>query len=249
VIFPPDAPPSSSTFPLGIKVSCAACLLERVPNGFVFINSTIKTIVECARDEARKNAQGLLQNGKKLHADHADNVLVLSSKLLQPMPLSRNAEVNKFIQNSLDNHCSLKEQLNVQGMDVQGLERIVLGHHLKSLLMTFKNQKEDCFLLAIAYRDESNENGSTTIQLDLPGGKRHLGESSFDCAIRETMEETSLLVDATWQVGENHQPLNNTQKGDFCNVFYDLHPPVPGPHQDNKVQNVVNALSQIQLSV
>ena len=32
------------------------------------------------------------------------------------------------------------------------------------------------------------------IDFDIPGGKRRLGESSFDCAIRETEEETSLVL-------------------------------------------------------
>ena len=32
------------------------------------------------------------------------------------------------------------------------------------------------------------------IDFDIPGGKRRLGESSFDCAIRETEEETSLAL-------------------------------------------------------
>ena len=36
----------------------------------------------------------------------------------------------------------------------------------------------------------ANLDGVTTY--DLPGGKRKLGESTVDCAIRETKEETSL---------------------------------------------------------
>jgi hypothetical protein len=236
VIFRPD----SSTH-LGINVSCAACLLEQVPNGFVCINSTIKSVVDGARDEARKNAQNLLENGTRLHADHAEEVVVLCSKYLRPMARFRNSTINRIGQTSIDRD-SLKEQLVKEGLNVGEHETIVLGHHIKSFLLTWK---KDCYLLAIVFRVESHHDGLISIQLDLPGGKRRPGESSFDCAIRETMEETSLLVDTTWLVGDG-QPLKSSRKGGVCNVFYDLHPPGQGTDQD-EVQHVVDSLSQIQV--
>jgi hypothetical protein len=54
--------------------------------------------------------------------------------------------------------------------------------------------------------------------LDLPGGKRHLGETSLQCAIRETEEETSLIVDESWTKGKLEE-MNNT--------YYIMHPPTP----------------------
>ncbi|KAG7361281.1 hypothetical protein IV203_036381 [Nitzschia inconspicua] len=77
IIFPPDriAP--------DIKVSCAACLLENVPNGFVCIQSSSRKDVEFARDEARRNAASLIDSGKKLHADHAHEVVVLDCNVLR----------------------------------------------------------------------------------------------------------------------------------------------------------------------
>jgi hypothetical protein len=44
----------------------------------------------------------------------------------------------------------------------------------------------------------TNNNKPTTIKLDLPGGKRHLGESTLYCVQREIMEECSLVVQYNW---------------------------------------------------
>ncbi|KAG7361280.1 hypothetical protein IV203_036380 [Nitzschia inconspicua] len=101
------------------------------------------------------------------------------------------------------------------------------------------------FFLAIAFRDQVEENGgSISIELDLPGGKRHLGESSFDCAIRETLEETSLLVDDTWHAGDG-QPFKNTSTEDFCNAFYELRPPL---QPSSCVEEIGEALSRARIS-
>ena len=37
--------------------------------------------------------------------------------------------------------------------------------------------------------------GTTHSIFNILGGKRHLGEDSHQCAIRETMEKTSFLID------------------------------------------------------
>jgi len=84
--------------------------------------------------------------------------------------------------------------------------------------------KKDCsYLLAIVFRDE-NKDGSISFEIDLPGGKRHLGETSFQCAIRETYEETSLLIDETWLLNDG-VPLQLRGEGGECNVFYLVSPP------------------------
>ena len=50
--------------------------------------------------------------------------------------------------------------------------------------------------------------------LDLPGGKRHLGESALECAIRETEEECSLLLSRETLAGVE------TLHDGICNEFY-----------------------------
>jgi len=49
--------------------------------------------------------------------------------------------------------------------------------------------------------------------LDLPGGKRHLGESSWNCARRETLEESSLLIDEKGiRNNHTHNIVDKTEK-------------------------------------
>ena len=45
-----------------------------------------------------------------------------------------------------------------------------------------------------------------------------MGESTFQCAIRETEEETSLVVDETWLTGPPFME-------DVCNLYYPMCPP------------------------
>ena len=44
--------------------------------------------------------------------------------------------------------------------------------------------------------------GPLKLMLDLPGGKRHLGESTLQGLIREVEEECSLLIDHEWFAGQ-----------------------------------------------
>jgi hypothetical protein len=46
--------------------------------------------------------------------------------------------------------------------------------------------------------NNNNNNKTNTIKLDLPGGKRHLGESTLYCVQREVMEECSLVIQYNW---------------------------------------------------
>lgn len=64
-------------------------------------------------------------------------------------------------------------------------------------------QDEDDWWLVMVENKPNLKNNTKRIiwNLDLPGGKRHLGETSLQCAIRETEEETSLVVHETWTKG------------------------------------------------
>jgi len=78
----------------------------------------------------------------------------------------------------------------------------------------------DCLWLVMVESNQLMKKRNNTWQLDLPGGKRHLGESTFQCAIRETEEETSLVVDETWLTGPPFME-------DVCNLYYPMCPPDP----------------------
>ena len=62
----------------------------------------------------------------------------------------------------------------------------------------------------------------TKYKVDLPGGKRHLGETSWEGATRECEEECSLQIDFSWVHGE---PRKSSRKADEGNVYYMLRPP------------------------
>ncbi|KAL3807576.1 hypothetical protein ACHAXA_005152 [Cyclostephanos tholiformis] len=114
-----------------------------------------------------------------------------------------------------DSRCRPSSPPNIRDDDF--VVRIELGHHLKSLLRILavecppppgdgdegqrrrstKVPRDDAMMrciMAMAYVDDGND----LLTLDLPGGKRHLGESTLMCAIRETMEECSLTIDRGW---------------------------------------------------
>ena len=64
---------------------------------------------------------------------------------------------------------------------------LVIGHHLSEALDIMKMHKMGNRFAMITVNVKGDE-----VQIDLPGGKRHMGENTKDCAIRETEEETSL---------------------------------------------------------
>lgn len=106
---------------------------------------------------------------------------------------------------------------HLSGQDVDvGIERLTdgieLGHHLSAVL-NLKERSDDYWLVLGYDHDKS-------LVLDLPGGKRHLGETSLEGAIRETEEEMSLVWDASWVVN-----ALGGRKG--CNRYFMLHPPQP----------------------
>lgn len=62
-----------------------------------------------------------------------------------------------------------------------------------------EEDEEDWWLVMVENKPNLKNNTKRIIwNLDIPGGKRHLGETSLQCAIRETEEETSLVVHETW---------------------------------------------------
>ncbi|KAL3786169.1 hypothetical protein ACHAW5_008786 [Stephanodiscus triporus] len=84
------------------------------------------------------------------------------------------------------------------------LVRIELGHHLSSLLRLIAEPREETervpremrYIMAMGY-----VRGPGLLILDLPGGKRRLGESTLVGAIREVEEECSLTIDRVWLSG------------------------------------------------
>ena len=76
---------------------------------------------------------------------------------------------------------------------------ILFGHHLESLLHIVRKEseikiekKDGDYWLVLVY-DDTDKKKNSGWALDLPGGKRHLGETSIQCSLRESYEEISFV--------------------------------------------------------
>ncbi|KAL7539395.1 hypothetical protein ACHAXR_009253 [Thalassiosira sp. AJA248-18] len=201
------------------KVNCAICLLTtHQRNGFVAIVShsleELQPTIQRARDATLDKVQ---HDGRELHADHAHFVCALALPSLQTL-LAAGKTRKK------DQHVAVEilTQMKDGGVDLPAETtsssnkstpfqsvQIEMGHHLTSLLWLLQKrqstepmlQKENGimnrhhlqYIMVMGYIDSPHN-----FTLDLPGGKRHLGESTLQGAIREVEEECSLPIDQEW---------------------------------------------------
>jgi len=122
------------------------------------------------------------------------------------------------------------EETEGNDADVGPRPVIELGHHLTSLLYALVNlrqlsqppppliEEKMKFIMVIGYRDDWNK-----WTLDLPGGKRHLGETTLQSLLREVEEECSLEMRVDWWMermprlygGNNCCDLDGSEIGKF----------------------------------
>ena len=82
----------------------------------------------------------------------------------------------------------------------------------------------------------------TSFQVDLPGGKQRLGESSWECAQRETKEEISLTLSHEWR----SEPEPRLGRGpDRCNAFFVVQPPCD--REDESGEGLLADFGNLQL--
>ena len=194
------------------KVSCAQCLLIDEPNGFVCVSSPSAQAVAVGRVLALKRIRYKREEAIALHADHADHLAVMSRKILWEVSSARTRDQTNKASYSLVN------SLGGQNINMTGGQQLDLGHHLESLLHITRNDTDADSALWLVMIQRSGRKWN----IDLPGGKRHLGETSFEGATRECEEECSLTIDSTWVYGE---PRRSTRKADEGNLYYMLRPP------------------------
>ncbi len=89
---------------------------------------------------------------------------------------------------------------------------------LQSYSRLRKHQKEEAWLLTIV-TPSSEKEGSIALKLDIPGGKRELGENSRNGAIRECREE----LGAKLILHNNNKLLHEDwiETGSFCDKAMD----------------------------
>ncbi|KAL7546803.1 hypothetical protein ACHAWF_010139 [Thalassiosira exigua] len=106
--------------------------------------------------------------------------------------------------------------------------------HLGSQLKNLSSVKLEKYVMVAGFID-----GKSTFELDLPGGKRYLGESTFDDVTRRLDEECSLQMDKSWmsnristrfggslseKVAAKDSSIAVIDPGDDCNVFFIMAP-------------------------
>ena len=173
---------------LPFKVACAACLLTgHQKNGFLAIVSDSAQELQPIIEEARVASN----NASHLHSDHGNVCAVELSSLKSLLSAKTRARSNQVVSEML-------EQLKDGGIDLQstdassGTSTIKLGHHLTSLLSLLQGKLKlmSGYIMVIVYDD-----GPKGLELDLPGGKRHLGETTLQSLVREVREETMIQLD------------------------------------------------------
>lgn len=202
-----------------VKISCAVCLLKLEPNGFICINATSMSAMLFVRDIARDNAKKKLNTGMALHADHADFVCIVSIDALLNMSKARTRKETGEASSNLLHELKCNNGISMDKVtrnDNREHIKFEFGHHLQSLLYIISGDNYRgtyWFVLVYAIKERAE------FEIDLPGGKRHISENSFECAIRETEEESSLIIDKSW--------LQKTKKSakEEENLYFMLTPP------------------------
>ena len=178
------------------KVSCAQCLLtSNYPNGFVAVLGDTAEELQPTIDRARVAADAKRKNNQ-FHSDHADFICAICLSTLQALNRAgntRNASSQLYadLVSQLSN-CGVVLSAETRGDDVRNLH-VKLGHHLTSILRMLGKDHDNKYVMILGYQKEPMK-----LELDLPGGKRHLGETTLDGAVRETEEESSLRIDTDW---------------------------------------------------
>lgn len=190
----------------GVKVRCAKCLLDSVPNGCAVVCGTPAELAAVARQATR----GRDAASEPLHHDHAHAVAHVPAALLTQLARlgTRTARA--------DQHARLAACLAEQGLEPSDPDAagstpeqptVVLGHHIDTVagrqLFGAAAIPVDASLLVLLYGNGAGWD------LDLPGGKRHLGEGTWACTVRESREESSLQLTADRRLcvpGEPDEP-------------------------------------------
>lgn len=167
-------------------------------------------------DKKKRNGQGRFNHEE----NHHTNSLLHTTKRLYDCIIHQHPNMSKI---QFDDDIIKNKKLDVK-----------LGHHLTSIL-TLCNKVDDrrrnqYIMITLMATERTNNNNNSYAnknsliwKVDIPGGKRYLGETSLQCAIRETEEETSLVIDEKWldSLVEDHISESFRQ-----NRYYFLQPPV-----------------------
>jgi len=231
-------PSSQNDCTANIKVSCASCILDLEPNGFVCISSSNRADIEKAKNMAQASKEIAIKSGASLHSDHAHCICIFQQDLLRK---SANLLTSKRKSKEKPTRIlfELVQDLLSQCVVLEEDDTITIGHHLCKILDILKEKRHEEYKYLFTMVTKTIKGKRTIYDIDLPGGKRHLGETSFDCALRETSEETSLVMDQSWLIG-NGEPMRSKSAYESGNVFYLARPPKEGDTNNLHLEDILS---------
>jgi hypothetical protein len=175
-LFPPAG--DATTTSIDGAIFCARCILMDEPNGFVGIASDRRSLVEYVRDLARLES-GHNDDDLHHHDRAVDSVVLRRSEVLALVNARTRSKIELAKTKLL---ASLKWESDKLDYVV---DRVEIGHHLATMLQLVGDDHDATFWFVIVQSEQRRDRTISNIWLDLPGGKRDLGETSLDCTIRE----------------------------------------------------------------
>lgn len=200
----------------GMRYRVAKCLLGENKdgqhkgekhNGFVAIFSEHRSNI----DDYIKLAGEFQKIKPMLAGDHFDSLVCLPLWLVRDVYLERYGDEKDKDSAYLEKKRSAKDKkcaeeslinfLNIQFIMMESYDHaeciyIEYKFQLRSFIKNFTREREEELLQSSAghFLLVGMNRFEKMIKLNLPGGKRHLGETSFEAAVRELYEETSLFL-------------------------------------------------------
>ncbi len=195
-----------------LSFSVAQCILlnraNKCQNGMTCISSVEIQVMDSIIQLQQRQVLEKKKSGKKLYHDHATYLHAMDKKKIftyYNQPKSANNNVNlDWIVNDVSKQQNLR--------NIRGRIEIEIGHHLKEAItgLTRHVLKTSNYILVTIF--EKRVRNQRTWKVDIPGGKRKLGETPHQCVLRETEEETSIIIGG--QVEPYFQII------DGCNRYY-----------------------------
>ena len=166
------------------KIRCAQCLLHSTQNAFVCIHAKEKEVLKKIVNEAEIASNQIT----RMH-DHCHFFVCVHFGVLL------NQDKKTLLEKVMEDNIDLESKYECYETEIKIGNMLdiyinLMNDSTRSPSAIFGNK-----IILIGYEDISTEEkNKVTFNINLPGGKRNMGETSFACAFRELKEETSIVI-------------------------------------------------------
>lgn len=208
------------------KISFAQCGLTSVPNAMAIIASKDRGLLESLRTAACDRKAAAAENSLK--HDHCDLLFILSFDKLVTLANSKTRSQRKAVLNNVALEMKLPPPV-----DDEKIAKLKIAYHLETALVRLRELVKNMSggFIVVMGRVSSGDGGW---ELDLPGGKRHIGESAECCVERELYEETSIKLAEDCEWGGRMSERDASKQ----NCFYFLFPRGDGGGGEGEERNL-----------